>query len=428
MPENPERVHSPSDGSAGQRGSNDILTRHLSDLQGARQLAVEGVLGVTDVVEAMHRNIAGFAPIIGEGRKGRTRGITGFVYRSIRLVSRLTGMGTRALLRSVRPLLRESEAGHAVSRRREAVVAALNGVFGDHLAVSNNPLAIPMQMRAGGRPIPVERQALRRHVASPSPPLVLLHGLCMNDLQWRRDGHDHGTALARDLGYTPLWLHYNTGKHIYQNGREFAHLMERLVREWPEPVQEVAMIGHSMGGLVARSACHYAIEAGHTWPERLKTLVFLGTPHHGAPLERAGQWVDRLLDKSPYTEPISRIGQMRSAGINDLCHGVLVDADGEGAGTNGDPLSVPLPEGTACFAAAAALRVGGKRSRAALQNDGLVPVASALGEHDDPERSLAVPPSRQRVYAGLSHFDLLRSRDVYGPLRRWIGEADQERR
>ncbi|NBC85645.1 MAG: hypothetical protein GVY25_05580, partial [Bacteroidetes bacterium] len=140
MPENPERVHSPADGSAGQRRSDDILKRHLSDLQGARQLAVEGVLGMTDVVEAIHRNIAGLAPIVGEGRKGRTRGITGFVYRSIRVVSRLTGMGARALLRSVRPLLRESEAGHAVSRKREAVVAALNGVFGDHLAASNNPL------------------------------------------------------------------------------------------------------------------------------------------------------------------------------------------------------------------------------------------------------------------------------------------------
>ena len=117
----------------------------------------------------------------------------------------------------------------------------------------------------------------------------------MNDLQWKRKGHDHGAALARDLAYTPVYLHYNSGLHISTNGRAFAELLEALVRLWPVPLTELVLIGHSMGGLVARSACHYGALARHEWLRRLDKLVFLGTPHHGAPLERGGNWVDMLL-------------------------------------------------------------------------------------------------------------------------------------
>jgi pimeloyl-ACP methyl ester carboxylesterase len=244
----------------------------------------------------------------------------------------------------------------------------------------------------------------------------------MNDLQWRRDGHDHGTALARDLGYTPLWLHYNTGRPISDNGRSFADTMERLVREWPEPVQEVAMIGHSMGGLVIRSAWSHASQAGHSWAERLAMVVFLGTPHHGAPMERAGQWVDRTLARSPYTEPISRIGRMRSAGINDLCHGGDVSS-----GQDAKRRLPPLPSPTTCFAIAASLRSRSGVRHRAVPDDGLVPVASALGEHDDPERCLPIPSSQQRVFFGRSHFDLLSDPDVYEQIRRWLGKVEQDR-
>ncbi|HHP7237822.1 esterase/lipase family protein [Longibacter sp.] len=422
MPETPERVDCPADRSTGAYRPTSNRQWRVADLQGARQLVVDGVVGATEVVEAMHHNISGLVPLVGNGRRGRKRGIAGFVYRSIRVVSRLVGLGAGALVEGVKPFLNTSGSNHTVSRRREAVIAALNGVLGDHLAASNNPLSISMRLRVDGCPVSPDRETLRRYVGSASArPLILLHGLCMNDLQWHRDGHDHGAALARDLGYAPLYVHYNTGRRIEENGRRFSELMERLVREWPEPSPNMAMIGHSMGGLVIRSAWDHAGRVGLTWPERLGTVVFLGTPHHGAPMERAGQWVDRALGRSPYTEPISRIGRMRSAGINDLCHG-----GGASDGSSTRSRTLPLPAGTTCFAIAASLHSRSGIRHREVPDDGLVPVASALGEHADPERCLEIPPSQQRLFAARSHFDLLSDPDVYEQIRRWLGKIEQD--
>ena len=132
---------------------------------------------------------------------------------------------------------------------------------------------------------------------------------------------------ARDLGFTPVYLHYNSGLHVSTNGRALAQQLERLVAQWPRPLERLVLLGHSMGGLLARSALYYGTQAGHRWPARLDDLVFLGTPHHGAPLERAGHWVDLVLGATPYAAPFARLGQVRSAGITDLRHGNLMDGD-----------------------------------------------------------------------------------------------------
>jgi pimeloyl-ACP methyl ester carboxylesterase len=108
---------------------------------------------------------------------------------------------------------------------------------------------------------------------------VLVHGSCLNDRQWSRLGHDHGAALERDLACTPVYLHYNSGRHLSTNGRELAGLMEALVAAWPVPLETLAIMGHSMGGLVARSAIHVAETAGHAWRGKLRKLVCLATPH-----------------------------------------------------------------------------------------------------------------------------------------------------
>jgi hypothetical protein len=133
------------------------------------------------------------------------------------------------------------------SSRHEAVLAALNGVVGDHLARTNNPLAISMSLRHEGHPLEIERRALRATIPHPTGKLLLLaHGLCLNDLQWRRNGHDHGASLAREFGYSPLYLRYNTGLHVSENGRELADLLETILEQWPVRVKELAIIGHSM--------------------------------------------------------------------------------------------------------------------------------------------------------------------------------------
>jgi pimeloyl-ACP methyl ester carboxylesterase len=248
----------------------------------------------------------------------------------------------------------------------------------------------------------------------------------MNDLSWRRKGHDHGAALARDLGYTPVYLHYNSGLHVSTNGQAFAGLLEDLVQQWPVSLTEVVLIGHSMGGLVARSACHYGMLARHEWLPSLTRLVLVGTPHHGAPLERGGNWVDMLLGASAYSAPLARLGKIRSAGITDLRFGNLVDEDWNQRDRFelGDDrrAAVPLPEGVACYAIAATTGKAAGDLSDRLLGDGIVPLASALGRHAKPGLALAFDPPRQWVAYDTNHLDLLSSAAVYAQINRWLGE------
>lgn len=392
-----------------------------ADLRGANRLTIAAVAGVVDVVEAMHHRIAIVPRVIGRPRQDRATGIARLVYSTIRGVVALVGHGIDGVLARLAPLLGEQSTWPG----REPLRAALNGVLGDYLVASRNPLAITMSLRRDGSTLPAEREALAAAIPQAGGKLVVLvHGLCMNDLQWKRKGHDHGAALARDLGYTPVYLHYNSGLHISANGRAFADQLQALCRLWPVPLTELVLIGHSMGGLVARSACHYGALAGHQWLERLDKMIFLGTPHHGAPLERGGNWVDILLGVSAYSAPLARIGKIRSAGITDLRFGSLVDEDWNGgervACSDDRRVAVPLPDGVACFAIAASTGKTAIGLSGRLLGDGLVPVDSALGRHADPRLALSFDESRQWVSYGTGHLDLLSRAQVHVQLERWL--------
>jgi pimeloyl-ACP methyl ester carboxylesterase len=382
-----------------------------ADLRGAAQLTTDAVDGLTSLVEAMHARIASL-PGVAVAPDERTRGITGLVYKSVRGVTRLGWLG---------PTLSAAGVGSLPQGEREAVIAALNGVIGDHLAATDNPLAITMAFRHQGKPLVLDRFAMRMRLRDAGPrPLVMLHGLCMNDLQWQRDGHDHGAELARDAGYTPVYLHYNSGLSISTNGRILAQQMERLLDAWPVPIERMAMIGHSMGGLVARSALHHAVliqRGGLRWTARVDDLVCLGTPHLGAPLESVGHGVDVLLGAAPYAAPLARLGQVRSAGINDLRHGNIVNGGGDGSPRLD---AVPLPTTARCYAVAASLGPEGGSVKEHLLGDGLVPVASALGQHREPARRLAFARERQAVVHETNHLALLSSAAVCDALRAWL--------
>ena len=397
---------------------------HPSDLRGFARLATRATAGLADLVEAMHQTITRSVGGSGTQTPGRTRGLTGLVYKSVRGATRLVGGGLDAILTQLRPTL----AGRTSSPEREVVLAALNGVLGDYLVANDNPLAILMSLRRNGRPLELETQALASAIPQGTGKLaVLAHGLCMNDLQWNRQGHDHGAALARDLGYTPLYLHYNSGLHTSTNGRTLAGLLEVLLKRWPHQVEELVIIAHSMGGLVTRSACHYGVVAGHDWPRQLRKIAFLGTPHHGVPLERGGNWVNVILGATPYAAPFARLGKVRSAGITDLRYGNMLDEHWKGrdrfAHVRDTRQSVRLPDGVQSYAIAAttAQKLGDLRDR--LLGDGLVPVSSALGRHEDSRRSLLFPKQRQWIGYGMSHMDLLGRTEVSDQIVRWFTSA-----
>lgn len=390
------------------------------DLRGAGKLTTEAIVGITHIVEAMHARISGTVFLQGVTRRERTSGIARLVYWLIRTITRLIGMGIDVSLGRLSTMLQHSDS----SEGREAVLSALNGVLGDYLQTHHNPLAISMTFRQQGKAL--DKQAIRASLLqTEGRMLVLVHGLCMNDLQWAYKGHHHGNELARSLGMTMVLLHYNTGRHISQNGKEFAGRLESLLSDFPE-IRELHLLTHSMGGLVSRSAFHYGGLAGQRWTGLVRNLVFLGTPHAGAPLERAGNQIDKILEIHPYSAPFARLGKIRSAGITDLRHGFLTDEDWEGTDRFDAPTRpltpVPLPTQVRCYAVAGLM--GSAKVPAALSDvagDGLVPLASALGQHKDPARVIKFEDESQLVIQNLNHLDMLSNRQVYDQLLTWLG-------
>src|SRR5579872_1379982 len=245
-----------------------------------------------------------------------TRATTATISSSVRLV---TGTDTRALSRS---------------RRGRAAISALNALMGDQLAQAGSPLAIDMAVRSRARDVACEPDALRRVFARPTARVaVFLHGLGETEERWRRGGKGEARRqpfarqMRRDFGLTPVEIRYNSGLHISDNGRSLSDLLEKLVEAWPVTVEELVLVGHSMGGLVARSACHAGRSVGCRWPALARHLIALGSPHTGVPLEKtvhAAAWALRAM---PETRPMAIILDLRSAGIRDLRFGYVTDED-----------------------------------------------------------------------------------------------------
>ncbi len=412
--------------------SRRALLRHVrpTDLKAAVQLATQATHGVINLVEGVHRSVHRQLGLSGRAEADKTGGLTGQIYRGIRGVAALVGQGSDAVLGALLPLLDDPASHPGASPQREAVLAALNGVVGDRLVATGNPLAQAMELRClGSRLVLDNPDALKHQLGGSASPhlLLLVHGLCMNDAQWTRGGHNHGAFLSQALGCTPVYLRYNTGQHTSDNGRELSDLLERLAAAWPVPLKRITLLGHSMGGLVARSAVQAGHAAGHRWPQVLRELIFLGTPHHGAPLERAGHGVDVLLGATPFSAPFARLGKLRSAGILDLRHGHVQEADwrspdGQGwrAGFEDRRQPLPLPEGVACLTVAATLAAQRGLLADRLTGDGLVPLNSALGHHDEARRRLVFAKDNQRIVYRTGHLDLLSSPAVADQLRDWL--------
>jgi len=390
----------------------------ISDLKGAGRLAIDAVNGVVDIVEAIHANIVSLGGLLGKNKNQHTSGITGMVYKNIRTITRLAGTGFDKLLEKLPAIVEEKEP----TPEQEAILSALNGVIGDHLEKTNNSLAIQMQLRSKGKPLTSTDEIFNNNLQQKI--LLLIHGSCMNDLQWNRKGHDHGISLEKDLGYRPIYLHYNSGKHISENGKELSNYLEAFFSEFPGKI-ELVILAHSMGGLVARSAIHYGNLKNYTWLNHLTKIVFLGTPHHGAPLEQTGNWIDKMLASNAYSTPLSKLGKIRSAGITDLRYGNIIDEDWSSHDrfeSHGDRrIPVPLPTMVKCYTIAATISDVSSSIGDDLIGDGLVPLYSALGKHRKQEFALLFDADHQRVFRNLQHLDLLNDHEVYISTKEWLG-------
>ena len=387
-------------------------TRLLDDLRGLLGLAAHATGEVTNVIEGVHQAVLGTLGFRGN-EHGGTSGLTGLVYGGVRAATRgIAGAGDRLL-----ELLATDEAQAAPSSaQRDALVAVLNGVFGDRLAALGNPLALPMSLRHRGEALPLDG-AMQIEDARPRV-LLMIHGLCMNDLQWRSTVrgrvHDHGEHLADGLDHSLLHLRYNSGLRIAENGMLLSDALERLVTGWPVPIERISVVAHSMGGLVMRSALRHAELQNLEWSRQVHGVVFLGTPHHGAPLERIGHRVHQLLHSNRFSAPFARLAALRSAGIADLRHGA-VDENPQEAGE-----ICRLPAHIRSCAIAASLGNSPNLLAERVTGDGLVPLRSALGQHDDPSRDLAIPPERRHVAWKTSHMALLSRPELAQRMLDWL--------
>jgi pimeloyl-ACP methyl ester carboxylesterase len=261
---------------------------------------------------------------------------------------------------------------------------------------------------------------------------IFVHGLCETDEAWRlvppgradEGARSYGSRLKRELGYSPLYLRYNTGLHISDNGRRLSELLERLVPAWPVEVDEVALVGHSMGGLVARSACHYGSAQGSDWADRVRHVFCLGTPHLGAPLEKAANVAGWALTRLPETRGFAQLVNGRSAGIKDLRFGSLLEDDWCDCDVdeflNDRCQEVPFLEGAAYYFIGATITREPDSPLGAAVGDLLVRVGSASGKGR--RRSIPFEVDRGLKLGGLTHFDLLNHPAVYEQIRAWLAE------
>jgi hypothetical protein len=306
--------------------------------------------------------------------------------------------------------------------------------MGDRLQANGHPLATPMTLRLSGRVLDWTAPPKAKKVTGKV--LLVIHGLCMNELQWSRKhagkSVNHARSLSAELGYTAVYARYNSGLHVSQNGHELNRQLGELLARWPVPVTELTVLSHSMGGLVMRSATHVATQFGQLWPQVLRNIVFVGTPHHGSPLERAGNWVDWMLGSTPYTRPFLSLGRLRSAGVTDLRYGHVLDADWQGHDRfrrkPDSRTAAPLPPGVNCFAVAGTLAARRGHLADRLTGDGLVPLHSALGQHDDARRVLRFAPERQYIAYRTGHLQLLSSPQVTQKLLTWLAAPCGPRR
>jgi pimeloyl-ACP methyl ester carboxylesterase len=357
--------------------------------------------------------------------------VAGSVYAAVQGAGTLLGAGLARVARA-------SASGPALSGNPRGRLAqgALNGMWGDRLERSGSALSIPMAVRVQGRDVPADRAALAAAFPEATArPVVLVHGLMESDAAWgmraAQRGGTYASRVLADVGATAVTLRYNSGLHISENGRRLAALLEALVDAWPVPIEDLTLVGHSMGGLLVRSAGHAAEGRGDRWPSLVRTTVSLGTPHLGAPMEQAVGLATWALAAFPESRPLAAVLSARSAGIKDLRHGSLVDAEWETLDPDAlrgfQRTDVPLLPHARHHVVAATLTARPEHPVGRVVGDLLVLSPSAHGLQGR-RRVVAFDADDCRHVGGHDHFDLLNSPEIDPLLRDWLAPDRSPRR
>jgi pimeloyl-ACP methyl ester carboxylesterase len=318
----------------------------------------------------------------------------------------------------------------SLSGDRLGYLCIVNGIIGDMLEERKSRLAIPMAFYPEGpRSAGAEGERLTR-LPDSERICVLAHGMCTSEKDWGfqdNPSKDYGSLLQADLGYFPIYLRYNTGLHISTNGKRFSDLLETLVRRDPAKIKEIVLLGHSMGGLIFRSACYYGKKAKKTWVKRVKRIFYVGSPHWGTHFEKFGKLTTTVLKHIPTlpTKAIAAFIELRSAGIKDLRHGYLTHEDWQRQGAddllyvhqNKTPLLKTADHYLICGTISKSLdsRIG------RLFGDGMVHPGSGIGRGLLPSSRIPFLPDHIKIFPGIPHYNLMKSMSVYRQIREWCG-------
>jgi pimeloyl-ACP methyl ester carboxylesterase len=401
-----------------------------TDIASIGDLAGEALAAGGTLVKTMHEGIA-----------GRPFGILGPFAAPVRIthdaVSRRVYSGVRGSLRAAARggagLVATRAPADGVALRSTPhgsfAVGALSGMYGDHIAGRGSELATELGLRRRGADVPPTGEGLAAaYPDATSRIVVFVHGLCGDEQCWRlfplrgRAGRPtYGRRLQDELSFTPLYVRYNTGLHISDNGRALARLLDDVVASWATGVEEIVLIGHSMGGLVARSACHYGEVDGLRWTDSVRHVFCLGSPHLGADLEKGTNALSYALARLPETRALATFLNARSVGIKDLRYGSCAEEDW----CDCDPdeflrdrcVETPfLPDANYYF-------IGATLSPGPLGSalgDLLVRMPSASGRGNGRGRRIPFEVDNGHELAGRTHFDLLNHPAVYEQIRTWL--------
>ncbi|MFL5912078.1 MAG: esterase/lipase family protein [Gaiellaceae bacterium] len=396
------------------------------------RLAGEAVARPGVLARDVHRAVA-----------GRTFGALGFLGAPVRVAHDAianaayaavhTGLGAlpRASAVRVARALPADAAALSATVRGSLVLGALNGAIGDALVRDYGDLALELVVRRGGREVVTDSPGLADAYPDATPKLaVFLHGLGETDEAWRvlplaprrADRRTYGARLREELGYTPVYVRYNTGLHVSDNARRLSEVLDHVVRAWPVEVEEIAIVGHSMGGLVARGACHYGERDSRAWTNHVRHVFCLGTPHMGAPLERAANAAGWAIGRLPETRPFAALVNGRSAGIKDLRFGSCVEDDW--CDCDPDELLHDRCAEVPFLACATYYFVGATLTRdedspfGRIVGDLLVQFPSASGRGR--KRTIPFEIDDGCHVGGIDHFQLLNHPKVYEQLRAWL--------
>ena len=386
----------------------------VSALSGA---VVEVARAVEDVQRAVGDRVLGTLGPSSARPAAAHRGATAAVHASIRGTTRLVDLVSAPLLAASAP----ADARPLDQTRRGALaLGALGSAWGDRLRGRTAALAPPMSVRSQGRPLALDPAALAATHPLASPTVVVfVHGLGGTEHAW--GGEDSFAArLSEETGASCVQVRYTTGRHIHANGQDLDLLLADLAGSWPVSVRRLVLVGHSMGGLVLRSAIHAGTDAGSVWVPLVSDVFHLGSPHRGAPLERWAAATAAGLRRLPETAPLARLLDTRSAGVKDLRHGAIVAADWAGTDPDRDRQDhvgdVPLLPTARHYFVAATLTRRRDALLAELLGDVMVPPSSATGQGAD-QRRTAFPTDGARHVGRAHHLDLLDHPEVYAMIR-----------